>query len=60
MRVKKNLVFAVVSGVLNIILNMLLIPHMGATGAAIATLIVTISVACMDCTYVLHYFRKEK
>jgi len=59
-KVKMNLLFSVVSGVLNIVLNLLLIPWLGATGAAIATLIVTISVAMMDCTYVLHYFRKEK
>jgi O-antigen/teichoic acid export membrane protein len=55
-----NLLFAVVSGLLNIVLNMLLIPRLGAVGAAIATLIVTLSVAAMDCTYVLRYFRKEE
>ena len=59
-KVKMNLIFAVISGVLNIILNMLLIPWLGASGAAIATLIVTLTVAAMDCTYVWHYFRKEK
>ena len=59
-KVKMNLLFAVVSGLLNIVLNMLLIPRLGAVGAAIATLIVTLSVAAMDCTYVLRYFRKEE
>ena len=59
-KVKMNLLFAVISGVLNIILNLLLIPWLGAAGAAVATLIVTISVAAMDCGYVMHYFRKEK
>jgi len=59
-KVKMNLLFAAVSGVLNICLNLLLIPWLGASGAAIATLIVTLTVAAMDCTYVLHYFRKEK
>lgn len=58
-KVKMNLLFAVVSGVLNIVLNILLIPWLGAAGAAIATVIVTLSVAAMDCTYVLRYFRKE-
>ena len=58
-KVKMNLLFAVVSGVLNIVLNVLLIPWLGAAGAAIATVIVTLSVAAMDCTYVLRYFRKE-
>ena len=59
-KVKMNLLFAVVSGLLNIVLNMLLIPRQGAVGAAIATLIMTLSVAAMDCTYVLRYFRKEE
>ena len=59
-KVKMNLLFAIVSGVLNIVLNMLLIPWLGAPGAAIATVIVTLTVAAMDCTYVMRYFRKEK
>ena len=59
-KVKMNLLFAVISGVLNIVLNMLLIPWLGASGAAIATVVVTLSVAAMDCGYVLHYFRKEE
>lgn len=58
-KVKMNLLFAVISGVLNIVLNMLLIPWLGAPGAAIATLIVTLTVAVMDCTYVLRYFKAE-
>lgn len=58
-KVKMNLLFAAISGVLNICLNLLLIPWLGASGAAIATLIVTLTVAAMDCTYVLRYFRKE-
>lgn len=59
-KVKMNLLFAVVSGILNIILNLTLIPWLGAAGAAIATLIVTITIAGLDCIYVLRYFRKEK
>lgn len=59
-KVKVNLVFSVVSGVLNICLNLLLIPWLGAMGAAVATLIVTITVAVLDCTYVLHHFKREK
>ena len=59
-KVKMNLLFAVVSGALNIVLNLTLIPWLGAAGAAVATLVVTISVAALDCTYVLRYFRKEK
>lgn len=59
-KVKMNLIFAIVSGALNIVLNLTLIPWLGATGAAIATLIVTITVAMLDCAYVMYYFRKEK
>ena len=59
-KVKMSLLFAIISGVLNIVLNVLLIPWLGASGAAIATVIVTLSVAAMDCGYVLHYFRKEE
>lgn len=58
-KVKMNLLFATVSGVLNIALNLLLIPWLGAAGAAVATLIVTLTVAAMDCTYVLRYFKRE-
>ena len=59
-KVKVNLIFAIISGVLNIILNMLMIPWLGAAGAATATLIVTIVIAVMNCTYVMHYFKIEK
>ena len=58
-KVKVNLTFAVISGVLNIILNMLLIPVLGSVGAAFATLIVTIVIAVMDCAYVMHHFKIE-
>ncbi|MBR6761813.1 MAG: polysaccharide biosynthesis C-terminal domain-containing protein [Oscillospiraceae bacterium] len=58
-KVKVNLIFAVISGVLNICLNMLLIPVLGSVGAAVATLIVTIVIAIMDCAYVMHHFRTE-
>lgn len=59
-KVKVNLIFAVLSGVLNICLNILLIPVLGSAGAAIATLIVTIVIAIMDCIYVMHHFKIEK
>lgn len=58
-KVKVNLLFAVISGLLNICFNLLLIPHFGAMGAAVATLIVTISISAMDCAYVFQYFRKK-
>ena len=59
-KVKVNLVFSIISGVLNICLNLLLIPWLGAMGAAIATLCVTITVAVLDLTYVLRHFKLEK
>ena len=59
-KVKVNLIFAIISGVLNICLNMLLIPWLGSVGAAVATLLVTITIAIMDCAYVLHHFKIEK
>ena len=58
-KVKINLIFAIFSGVLNIVLNMLLIPWLGSVGAAVATLTVTIVIAIMDCGYVMHYFKME-
>lgn len=59
-KVKMNLLFAVLSGILNIFLNLLLIPQFGSVGAAVATLIVTITIAVLDCAYVLHHFKIEK
>lgn len=58
-KVKINLYFAIISGILNICLNMLLIPYLGSMGAAIATLIVTIVVAALDSAYVMHHFKME-
>ena len=52
--------YGTLCGCCGIVLNVLLIPWLGASGAAIATVIVTLSVAAMDCGYVLHYFRKEE
>ena len=47
-RVKVNLLFAVLSGVLNICLNLLLIPWIGSIGAAVATLVVTIFITILN------------
>ena len=59
-KVKINLLFAVLSGILNICLNLALIPWLGAVGAAAATLTVTIAIAIMDCTYVMHHFKQAQ
>ena len=57
-KVKMNLVFSVLSGVLNICLNMTLIPWIGSAGAAIATLTVTAFISVLNISYVLRYIRK--
>ena len=57
-KVKINLVIAVTSGILNICLNLMLIPLFGAVGAAVATVTVTATVALLDFVYVMHHFRK--
>ena len=59
-KIKINLAIAVTSGILNVCLNMLLIPTLGPIGAAVATLCVSTTVAVLDFLYVRHYFKKEK
>lgn len=59
-KVKVNLAFTVLSGLLDIALNLLLIPVLGSMGAAFATLLVTLFVAMLDISYVVHYFKKRK
>lgn len=59
-KVKVNLAIAVFSGLLNICLNLTLIPRMGAIGAAVATVTVSATVAVLDFIYVVHCFRKIK
>lgn len=59
-KVKINLIFAIMSGVLDICLNLLLIPALGSAGAAVATLAVTTFIAILDVSYVVHYLKKAK
>lgn len=59
-KVKVNLVIAVISGLLNICLNMTLIPRLGAIGAAVATVTVSVTVAVLDFIYIARCFRKIK
>lgn len=59
-KVKVNLAIAVFSGLLNVCLNLTLIPRLGAIGAAVATLTVSVTVALLDFVYVFRYFRKSK
>lgn len=58
-KVKVNLFFAVLSGLLDIVLNLLLIPVLGSIGAAVATLLVTAFIAVLDVSYVVRYLNKE-
>ena len=58
-KVKINLAIAVFSGLLNIVLNMTLIPVLGAIGAAVATVSVSVTVAILDFVYVIYHFGKE-
>ena len=53
-----NLAIAVASGILNILLNLTLIPRLGSVGAAIATVCVSISVSLMNCLFLRRQWRK--
>ena len=54
-KVKMNLYFSIISGVVNIGLNVLLINLMGSVGAAISTLAVTILIGSASAVYLHHY-----
>lgn len=53
-----NLAIAVISGILNIALNLTLIPRLGSIGAAIATVCVSISVSLMNCIFLRSHWKK--
>lgn len=54
-----NLIFAGAAGVLNIVLDLLLIRLMGSQGAAVATLIVTAFITALEAIYVYPYIKKS-
>lgn len=56
-KVKANLVFSVLSGVLNIGLNLLLIPFFGSVGAAVATLTVSCFILTLNGIYLWRYLK---
>ena len=58
-KVKANLFFSILSGVLNIGLNLLLIPILGSPGAAWATLTVTCFVLLLNILYINRYLKKD-
>lgn len=59
-KVKINLAIAVFSGLLNVCLNLTLIPILGAIGAAVATVSVSATVAVLDFLYIWRTFRKAE
>ena len=56
-RVKINLMLASLAGVLNIVLDLILIGKLGSQGAAIATVAVTVFISALEAAYVMHYLR---
>lgn len=59
-KVKVNLVFATVSGGLNVVLDILLIKMMGSMGAAIATVVVTMFIALLEIGYIYVFSHRIK
>ena len=57
-KMKENLFFAIISGALNIFLNLLLIPRLGSPGAAYATLTVTCFILTLNVVYLWRFFQK--
>ena len=58
-QVHVNLIFSVIAGITNIVLDVILITMIGSEGAAIATLIITCLLSVMECMYVLCFLRKQ-
>lgn len=54
-KVKANLVFSILSGLLNVGLNLVLIPKFGSQGAAYATLIVSCFILALNYVYLNKY-----
>jgi O-antigen/teichoic acid export membrane protein len=57
-KVKANLVFSAVSGVLKVGINVLLISSMGSVGASISTVVITFCVVAMNSIYLWRQLRK--
>ena len=58
-KIKINLLFTIISGLLNITLNLLLIPIWDASGAAIATVITSTIILFTNILYIILYFQKR-
>ena len=59
-KVKFNLVFTIVSGIVNVGINFALIPLWGNTGAAIATALTSILMLVINICYLVLYFSRYK
>lgn len=58
-KVKINLIISVISGIVNIIIDVFLIINIGSIGAALATILVSLLVATLEFFYLVFYFRRE-
>lgn len=58
-KVHINLILSIVSGVVNIGLDILLVINRGSQGAAIATLIVSCLTTVLEVLFIIHYIKKD-
>lgn len=56
--VKVNLAISIISGIINVALDLMLIPVLGSVGAAVATLSVSLIVLGMELIFFARYFKK--
>ncbi len=59
-KVEINFINTLTAGILNIVLNVLLIGAYGSIGAAIATILVSVYTATFSLIYYIYYVKKEK
>ena len=59
-KVKMNLIFAVISGLVNIGLNLILIQNYGSAGAAAATVTVTSLIIVMQVIFFITFYKKTQ
>ena len=58
-KIRVNFYHCIIAGVLNIVLDCILIRNMGSLGAAIATTICTVVMAILEIRYIYKYMHKE-
>ena len=59
-KVKVNFIHTVLAGVLNVVLNIILITELGSIDASMATICVTTFVVILELIYLRSYFQKNK